>query len=152
MLIRKHKVKTKMAATPRLLSVLSLVALLIVIIYISVSAGKTVQEPFADSSSPMKNTLIIATAKWCPHCVKAMPEFEKVAKESPIKVPGKESILVKLLDETTDKAEIGKLDVSGFPSILLIDNTGKRTEYGGQRTYNGIMDFINQTTAPSATS
>lgn len=137
-----------MSACTRLLNVLSIAVIILAIlrlIYTTLLNGTT--EAFDGSDT---NQLIIATAKWCPHCVNAMPEFNKIAAASPISVAGGTSTIVKLLDEKTNKKEIDALSIKGFPTVVYIDNSGKRSEYNGPRTYDGIMNFVNQLSASTS--
>lgn len=133
--------------TPILLLVIALLSLAILNMVIK---NPGIVELFTSTVSDRK--LIIATAKWCPHCVSAMPEFSKVASASPVKIADGSSVVVKLLDEKENKDEISALNIQGFPSVIFIDQDGKRMEYGGPRTFNGIMEFMNELTAPTATT
>ena len=85
--------------------------------------------------------VIIATADWCGHCRKAMPAFEKLASASPLSLSDGSQAVVKMVDADKDKAEMASYDVKGFPTILVLKG-GKRHEYGGERTYSGVVDFL----------
>ena len=41
-----------------------------------------------------------------------------------------------------DKAEVEKLNVRGFPSIIYMKG-GKPMEYSGERSYDGVISFLN---------
>jgi thiol-disulfide isomerase/thioredoxin len=98
----------------------------------------TSREGFADADGTQ---VIIAKADWCGHCRKAMPEFEKLASASPLSLPDGSQAVVKMVDADKDKAEMASYDVKGFPTILVLKG-GKRHEYGGERTYSGVVDFL----------
>jgi thiol-disulfide isomerase/thioredoxin len=93
-------------------------------------------------SAPSKE-VIICKADWCGHCKKAAPEFSKLQGASPITLNDGSKAVVKILDADKDKAEISKYKVRGYPTVLVV-NGGQTTEYPGERTSAGILDFLNQ--------
>ena len=87
------------------------------------------------------NELVIVKAEWCGHCKRALPEFEKLVSASPMKLKDGSSVTIRMLDEKANKSEVEPLNVRGFPTILLFKD-GTRLEYEGERTYNGVMSFL----------
>lgn len=87
------------------------------------------------------NELVIVKAEWCGHCKRAMPEFERLAAASPIRLQNGSSVTVRLLDEKKDKAVVDTMGVKGFPTILYMKD-GQRMEYSGERTFDGVMGFL----------
>lgn len=87
--------------------------------------------------------VVIAKADWCGHCRKAAPEFEKLRQASPISLANGQSAVVEVLDADQNKAEVAELGVKGFPTILVMKG-GERKEYPGERTYEGVVAFLNQ--------
>jgi thiol-disulfide isomerase/thioredoxin len=85
--------------------------------------------------------LLIVKASWCGHCKTAMPDFERLVKASPVKLGDGSSVKIRMLDEKKDKDEVAGLNVKGFPTILYVDG-GNRMEYSGERTYTGVMGFL----------
>jgi thiol-disulfide isomerase/thioredoxin len=78
-------------------------------------------------------------ADWCPHCVAAKPEFAKL--DSSKKVFGKQVKYEMIEAEKEPEKVLEK--VNGYPTIRLYD--GKNTlidEYGGVRTFDGFMEFV----------
>lgn len=118
-----------------ILTILLIVVVPLLIIYLISLINGSASEGFQTNGE-----LIIAKASWCPHCIKAMPIFDKLVKESPIKTPNG-TITVKLLDDKQNAKEISELDIQGFPSIILM-NGGIKKEYSGERSYDGIMNFL----------
>jgi protein disulfide-isomerase A6 len=86
--------------------------------------------------------IVICKADWCGHCKKAAPEFNKLLSASPITLNDGSKATVKILDADKDKSEISKYKVKGFPTVLVVDG-GQTTEYPGDRTASGIIDFLN---------
>jgi len=88
-------------------------------------------------------SVIICKADWCGHCQKAAPEFEKLMKASPLSLSNGKKATVTMLDADKDKAALAPYQVRGFPTILIMKD-GEKTEYPGPRTYDGVVDFLNQ--------
>ena len=112
---------------------------LLVLIVILVLIRYKVNEGF-QGAGPM---VVICKAEWCGHCKKAAPEFDKLSASSPITLSNGTQATVKILDADHDKEEIKKYNVRGYPSILIV-NGSDTTEYPGERTSKGVIDFLNQ--------
>jgi thiol-disulfide isomerase/thioredoxin len=87
-------------------------------------------------------SVVICKADWCGHCKKAAPEFSKLLAASPITLKDGTKATVKILDADKDKSEISQYKVKGYPSVLVVDG-GQTTEYPGERTASGIIEFLN---------
>jgi len=86
--------------------------------------------------------VVICKASWCGHCKDAAPEFKKLVSASPITLKDGSQATVKMLDADDDKEAISKYSVRGYPTILIM-NGDQKTEYPGERTSNGVMEFLN---------
>lgn len=76
-------------------------------------------------------------APWCGHCKSLAPEYEKAAKAL------KGIINIGAVDMTTDQAVGAPYDIKGFPTIKLFGaNKNSPIDYNGQRTAQGIVDFL----------
>jgi thiol-disulfide isomerase/thioredoxin len=78
-------------------------------------------------------------ADWCPHCVAAKPEFNKLGKSQTIN--GKIVQMEMVNAETEPEKVLEK--VSGYPTIRLYDAKNALVdEYGGVRTFDGFMGYL----------
>jgi thiol-disulfide isomerase/thioredoxin len=112
---------------------------IVVILIILISGyGLNRNEGFESSGK----SVVICKADWCGHCKKAAPEFNKLVGASPITLKDGSKATVKILDADKDKSEVSKYNIKGFPSILIVDGQ-TITEYPGERTKEGVVDFLN---------
>ena len=119
--------------------VIRLIIIIISILIILVIIRLRVDEGFQSGGT----SIVICKADWCGHCKKAAPEFQKLASASPIALSNGKQATVKILDADQDKEEVKKYNVRGYPSILIV-NGSDTTEYPGERTYDGVIEFLNQ--------
>ncbi len=122
----------------KLMPMILATAALLVVLYFT---ERRRYDGFVDGGSDSGKQLVIVKASWCGHCKSAMPEFEKLVKASPVKLRDGSSVKIRMLDEKANKDEVNSLNVKGFPTILYIDG-GNRMEYSGERTYTGVMGFL----------
>lgn len=88
-------------------------------------------------------TLALFYADWCPHCVQFKPVFEGEIKThiENLDLPDRKVRVVSVNAETEE--ELANLyELSGFPTLYLINSSGEATEYQGARTADGIETFI----------
>lgn len=73
---------------------------------------------------------------------KAAPEFERLVSESPITLQNGSKVNVTMLDADADKDKLSMYKIRGFPTIL-VNNGSDMLEYPGERTYNGVLEYLN---------
>ncbi len=79
--------------------------------------------------------LVLYKSSGCPHCIKMMPEWEKVVKDASTL-----NMTVDTVDAVEDAEEMKSANVSSFPTIKLI-KAGKVMEYSGERTAMAIESW-----------
>lgn len=114
--------------------ILMVLAVLLVLLYVYNTSSEGFESNY--------KSVIILKAEWCGHCKEAAPEFKKLVDASPITLEDGTKVDVKILDADNDKEEVGKYNIKGFPTILIVEGS-TTTEYPGKRTHAGVMDFLN---------
>jgi len=102
-------------------------------------------ENFADAPASSTGAggdykLIMFGVDWCPHCVKAKPEFQALGPKQTI--AGHAVDLQVINPETEENPYKEKVKISGYPTVVLLDAAGNTTEYEGPRSTQGFQDFL----------
>ena len=80
--------------------------------------------------------LLLLHMTGCPHCVKLIPEWQSFISKN------NTGIKTRSVERSEDPALVKKYNVTGFPTILLLDSQGKKVKtYKGPRTSDGLLDF-----------
>jgi thiol-disulfide isomerase/thioredoxin len=94
-------------------------------------------EGFTDGS--MK--FVMYGVDWCPHCVKAKPEFAALGSTKTI---GGKTVELVVVNPEKEPEKV-KEKVEGYPTFHLYDAQGKLVkEYGGPRTTAGFEKFLQE--------
>lgn len=97
-------------------------------------------EPFADAGG---HTLYMVGTSWCPHCIKAKPEFEGLGPT--VTTAGGTTVAVKHIDGEKEKAAIPSgLKVEGYPTIAMVKADGSIVQHSGPRTTASFRQFVEQ--------
>jgi len=93
------------------------------------------QETFAIKGKGKQ--LVLFYAPWCPHCKTMMPDWDKFAAEN------KSSVKAIKVNSDEQPDLVKEYSVQGFPTILLLDASGKNiATYEGERTAKGFAEFV----------
>lgn len=101
-------------------------------------------EGFQDAASVGSGSgyrFVMYGVDWCPHCVKAKPEFEALG--STVTTGGGQVVVCEVVnpEKEPEKAKGKKID--GYPTIHLYDAQGSLVEeYSGPRTTEGFRQFL----------
>jgi len=91
--------------------------------------------------------LVMFYAPWCGHCKQFEPQFQAAAEKLKDNVP-----LIKVDISADINAKLGEeQQIAGFPTIKLF-REGKATLYGGERTTDAIVDYMQKRTGPPVTN
>jgi thiol-disulfide isomerase/thioredoxin len=78
--------------------------------------------------------------QWCPHCVKAKPEFQALG---PKKTIGGKTFECVMIDPEENPAAVEGKKIEGYPTFHLYDQSGQLVkEYAGPRTTDGFLQFL----------
>ena len=80
--------------------------------------------------------LVFVKAEWCGHCQAAKPEVAKAARLLGSAVP------TYAIDADKHPDLVNAWGVEGFPTIFYVSQTGRRTDYGGERRGQAIGDWV----------
>ncbi|KAN0049967.1 hypothetical protein ACTA71_003065 [Dictyostelium dimigraforme] len=86
------------------------------------------------------NWLFKLGATWSAHCKKLQPILEKIAQHFNIE---NSKVKVAQVDCPQYNSICEKYKIIGYPTIKLIKE-GETEEYGGQKNFDGIVQFINE--------
>jgi len=92
------------------------------------------------SSSSAGYKFVMFGVDWCPHCVKAKPEFQALG---PTQTIGGHSCEMQVINPETDPNPYkDKVKIAGYPTVVLLDGAGTVTEYEGERSTQGFQEFL----------
>ena len=128
------------------LMIISFIVTMIVLYYIAkiVFKKKKVVEKYGNA---IENKVLMFHVDWCPHCKKALPEWNQFKSEYNNKTIDSKKIVVVDHDLTNssdpnNKKLIEKYNIEGYPSVIL-DKGGEFVELEVKVTKNNLVGFEN---------
>ena len=94
------------------------------------------------AGSPSSNSykFVMFGVDWCPHCVKAKPEFQALG---PTQTIAGQSCEMQVINPETDPNPYkGKVKIAGYPTVVLLDKAVSVTEYEGERSTQAFQEFL----------
>ena len=81
---------------------------------------------------------------WCPHCKKALPEFQAVQDQHDGKVVNGYKLRFMVVDgeDTANESMVNEFKVQGYPTVVLTKD-GKNIEYDAKVDQATLQNFIN---------
>jgi protein disulfide-isomerase-like protein len=136
---------------------LGLIALAVIVVAVLYYMQKKRAEGF-ESPKQNSNALIKATsltpnagecvvalfyADWCGHCKSFKPEFESAMSKLNGKAnkKGKKLRLVKI-DCDAEKDLAKQYDISGYPTVKILNDDGSIVDYDGPRSADGLTKYL----------
>ena len=89
--------------------------------------------------------LLFFCVKWCPHCKKAEPEWNKLVSKFENKKINKSKVFFKKIDCEDDEALADEYKVEGYPTIKLLVNDGdgeRIIEYNAKPNADTLEEFL----------
>lgn len=112
-----------------------LVAALLAVLFWLVFYGpsKTTREGLTNNKE-----FVLVHMNKCPHCVNLMPHWEAAESEN------KTGINMRAVEMSEDDGPelCEKHNITGFPTMILLENGKKVADYDGERNKEGILAFL----------
>jgi thiol-disulfide isomerase/thioredoxin len=87
-----------------------------------------------------KPTFFMFGVDWCPHCVSAKPEFEK------LKETIGDRVNVVYVNPEKQKSEAAGFQIDGYPTFHLVKD-GQKQKYSGGRKHGDFLSWLQNETA-----
>jgi thiol-disulfide isomerase/thioredoxin len=98
--------------------------------------------PNGSNSEPVA-TIRMFKVDWCPHCKKALPEFQSVQDQYDGKTVNgyKLSLVVVDGEDPANEALVNEFKIQGYPTVVLTKD-GKNIEYEAKVNKTTLQEFI----------
>jgi thiol-disulfide isomerase/thioredoxin len=97
----------------------------------------------ADNNHPVA-VIRMFKVDWCPHCKKALPEFQAVQNQHNGKVVNGHKLNFVVVDgeDPANESMVNDFKIQGYPTVVLTKN-GKNIEYDAKVDQPTLQKFIN---------
>jgi thiol-disulfide isomerase/thioredoxin len=119
----------------------SAINLLLAVILLSIIFGTTFFGSKNNNIESLSNSkeFVLIHMNGCGHCERLMPEWDAASKENNTGI----NMRSVEMNEDDGPELCKKHNITGFPTMLVLENGKKVNDYNGERNKNGILDFIN---------
>ena len=129
-----------------MIAFLGLVVVLFGAYYIATKSNRA-NEPFENGAPNLKaanGETIVALfyADWCPHCVSFKPHYKKAMTELNGNDHKGKTLRFVMVDCDKYKSLAKENDVSGFPTVKLLNDDGSSKDYDGERSFEGLTSYF----------
>ena len=100
--------------------------------------------PNSGSAEPPVATIRMFKVDWCPHCKKALPEFQAIQDQYNGKVVNGHKLAFVVVDgeDSANEDLVNQFKVQGYPTVVLTKD-GKNIEYDAKVDRPTLEKFIN---------
>jgi thiol-disulfide isomerase/thioredoxin len=100
--------------------------------------------PNSGAAEPPVATIRMFKVDWCPHCKKALPEFQSVQDQYDGKTVNgyKLSLIVVDGEDPANESLVNEFKIQGYPTVVLTKD-GKNIEYEAKVNKTTLQEFIN---------
>ena len=133
-----------------MLSFVSLAIILFVAYYFAYKSNReteTKSEAFENDKPNLKvlsgeKVVALFYADWCPHCVDFKPHYKKAISDLNGKKYKGKTLRFVMVDCDKYKSLASENDVSGFPTVKILNDDKTSDEYSGDRSYEGLTSYF----------
>ena len=128
-------------------SMCAFIALIVLVFAIYYLSYKSNYEQFSEGEPNLKvsndeTVVALFYADWCPHCVSFKPDYKKAMSTLNGKSHEGKNLRFEMVDCDKHKSLSKKYDVSGFPTVKILNSDGSTNEYKGERSYDGLKGYF----------
>jgi thiol-disulfide isomerase/thioredoxin len=100
--------------------------------------------PNSGATEPPVAVIRMFKVDWCPHCKKALPEFQSVKNQHDGTIVNGHKLSFVVVDgeDSANEAMVNDFKIQGYPTVVLTKN-GKNIEYDAKVDESTLKQFIN---------
>ena len=130
-----------------MLAFLGLLVVLFVAYYLATKSNRAGPEPFENGApnlnvSSGETVVALFYADWCPHCVAFKPDYKKATAELNGSEHKGKTLRFIMVDCEKYKSLASENDVSGFPTVKIMNDDNSSKDYDGPRTFEGLTSYF----------
>ena len=144
---RNSSVRSSSKTDWTMLAFLGLLVVLFVAYYLATKSNRADPEPFENGApnlnvSSGETVVALFYADWCPHCVAFKPDYKKATAELNGSEHKGKTLRFIMVDCEKYKSLASENDVSGFPTVKIMNDDNSSKDYDGPRTFEGLTSYF----------